>query len=35
MGHALSENCEFEKALVHLERDLKISTLANIPGASQ
>jgi class 3 adenylate cyclase/tetratricopeptide (TPR) repeat protein len=31
MGHALAENCEFEKALVHLERDLKISTLANIP----
>jgi tetratricopeptide (TPR) repeat protein len=31
MGHLLSENCEFENALVHLERDLKISTLANIP----
>jgi predicted ATPase len=31
MGHALAENCEFENALVYLERDLKISTLANIP----
>src|SRR4030066_2172473 len=30
MGHALVENCEFEKAFVHLERDLKISTMANI-----
>jgi tetratricopeptide (TPR) repeat protein len=30
MGHALVENCEFESALVYLERDLKISTLANI-----
>jgi tetratricopeptide (TPR) repeat protein len=31
MGHALAENCEFEKALVCLERDLQISTFANIP----
>jgi tetratricopeptide (TPR) repeat protein len=31
MGHALSENCEFESALGYLERDLKISTMANIP----
>jgi tetratricopeptide (TPR) repeat protein len=31
MGHALSENCEFENALGYLERDLKISTMANIP----
>jgi len=30
MGHLLSENCEFENAFVHLERDLKISTFANI-----
>ena len=30
MGHALAENCEFEKALIHLERDLQISTFANI-----
>jgi class 3 adenylate cyclase/tetratricopeptide (TPR) repeat protein len=30
MGHALAENCEFEKALIHLERDLRISTFANI-----
>jgi len=30
MGHALVENCEFESALVYLERDLKISTSANI-----
>jgi len=30
MGHALAENCEFEKALVHLERDLQISTFADI-----
>jgi class 3 adenylate cyclase/tetratricopeptide (TPR) repeat protein len=30
MGHALVENCEFEKALIHLERDLQISTFANI-----
>ena len=30
MGHALSENCEFENAFVYLERDLKISTFANI-----
>jgi class 3 adenylate cyclase/tetratricopeptide (TPR) repeat protein len=30
MGHALAENCEFENALAYLERDLKISTLANI-----
>jgi class 3 adenylate cyclase/tetratricopeptide (TPR) repeat protein len=31
MGHALAESCEFESALGYLERDLKISTLANIP----
>jgi tetratricopeptide (TPR) repeat protein len=31
MGHALSESCEFESALGYLERDLKISTMANIP----
>jgi len=31
IGHALSENCEFESALGYLERDLKISTMANIP----
>jgi len=30
MGHALAENCEFEKALIHLERDLQISSFANI-----
>jgi class 3 adenylate cyclase/tetratricopeptide (TPR) repeat protein len=30
MGHALLENCEFESALVYLERDLKISASANI-----
>ena len=30
MGHALVENCEFESALVYLERDLKISSSANI-----
>jgi class 3 adenylate cyclase/tetratricopeptide (TPR) repeat protein len=30
MGHALAENCEFESALGYLERDLKISTSANI-----
>jgi class 3 adenylate cyclase/tetratricopeptide (TPR) repeat protein len=30
MGHALIENCEFESALGYLERDLKISTSANI-----
>jgi tetratricopeptide (TPR) repeat protein len=30
MGHALSENCEFESALGYLERDLKISTSADI-----
>ena len=30
MGHALADNCEFERALGYLERDLKISTMANI-----
>jgi tetratricopeptide (TPR) repeat protein len=30
MGHALIESCEFESALGYLERDLKISTSANI-----
>jgi tetratricopeptide (TPR) repeat protein len=30
MGHALIGNCEFESALDYLEKDLKISTLANI-----
>jgi tetratricopeptide (TPR) repeat protein len=31
IGHALAESCEFEKALYHLERCLKISLAANIP----
>ena len=30
MGQALADNCEFESALGYLERDLKISTLANV-----
>jgi tetratricopeptide (TPR) repeat protein len=31
IGHALAENCEFEKAFYHLEKALKISMAANIP----
>jgi tetratricopeptide (TPR) repeat protein len=31
IGHALAECCEFEKALYHLEKALKISMAANIP----
>ena len=30
LGHALAENCEFEKALYHLNQALKISEAANI-----
>jgi class 3 adenylate cyclase/tetratricopeptide (TPR) repeat protein len=31
IGHAFAESCEFERALYHLERALKISMAANIP----
>jgi class 3 adenylate cyclase/tetratricopeptide (TPR) repeat protein len=31
IGHALAESCEFERALFHLERALKVSMAANIP----
>jgi tetratricopeptide (TPR) repeat protein len=31
IGHALAESCEFESALHHLERALKISMASNIP----
>jgi len=30
LGHALAENCEFEKALYHLNQALKISQAANL-----
>jgi len=30
LGHALAENCEFEKALYHLNRALEISQAANL-----
>jgi class 3 adenylate cyclase/tetratricopeptide (TPR) repeat protein len=30
MGHVLADNCEFEKALYHLNRGLEINTMANV-----
>ena len=31
LGHAFAENCEFEKALYHLNKALEISKAANLP----